>query len=228
MYERDENLQLRDVIKTQYIGACTPPAGGNNPIDPRFMTLFSCINVTFPTQSATQGIYTKIIEKHLQARDYPEEIWSEISSKMTQATIKLYDEIKLKLPRTPLKFHYIFNLRDLSRVYEGVALSTIDKFSKKEDLIRLWRNECMRVFIDRLVTEEDREFIVDEMKGLVAHFFPGTEEKVLLDPLLYADFILADPLDDESEDPRLYEDLKDYGTVRIKLEKMLEDYAYDH
>ena len=60
------------------------------------------------------------------------------------------------LPRTPLKFHYIFNLRDLSRIYEGLCRSTLDKFQTKESFIRLWRNECVHVFIDRLITEEDR------------------------------------------------------------------------
>jgi len=54
-----------------------------------------------------------------------------------------------------VKFHYIFNLRDLSRVYEGMSLLTQDKLPKKEDIVRLWRHECQRVFLDRLVTEED-------------------------------------------------------------------------
>jgi dynein heavy chain len=48
--------------------------------------------------------------------------------KITQATMNLYYQVLEKLPRTPLKFHYIFNLRDLSKVYEGLFLSTPDKF----------------------------------------------------------------------------------------------------
>ena len=161
LYQRKEELLLRDIVDTQYIGACTPPGGGNNPVDPRFMSLFSCINITFPSKTAIETIYTQIFVKHLESRDYPDEIKQEIPSRITKATIQLYDEIKIKLPRTPVKFHYIFNLRDLSRVYEGLSLSTLDKIQKKEDLVRLWRNECLRVFYDKLVTEDDRKFIND-------------------------------------------------------------------
>ncbi len=59
---------------------------------------------------------------------------------------------------------------------------------------------------------------------LVSNYFPGTEERVLTDPLLFADFMHADPVDEEAEDPRLYEELKDYHVAEDKLLKMLEDY----
>jgi len=37
---------------------------------------------------------------------------------LTDVTLRLYNFILEKLPPTPSRFHYIFNLRDLSRVYE--------------------------------------------------------------------------------------------------------------
>jgi len=48
---------------------------------------------------------------------------------------------------------------------------------------------------------------------LVGNYFPGTEEKVLSDPLLMLDFMHADPVDEEAEDPRLYESLTEYKAV---------------
>jgi dynein heavy chain len=46
--------------------------------------------------------------------------------------MSLYTTISERLPRTPVKFHYIFNLRDLSRIYEGLLLSVTDKFQSKD------------------------------------------------------------------------------------------------
>jgi len=80
---------------------------------------------------------------------------------MTTATLSLYYQCSEKLPRTPVKFHYIFNLRDLSRVYEGLMLSTTDQIKTKAGLVRLWRNECLRVFSDRLISDTDRILVGD-------------------------------------------------------------------
>lgn len=74
-------------------------------------------------------------------------------------TLKLYNQITEALPRTPVKFHYIFNLRDLSRVYQGMLRSIKDKFSTVESLIRLWRHEVNSVFVDKLITQEDRDLV---------------------------------------------------------------------
>ena len=82
-----------------------------------------------------------------------------LSGLITTATLELYNRIVRDLPPTPSKFHYIFNLRDLSRVYHGLSLSTPDRFDSLEKLIRLWRNECFRVFFDRLTNDKDRDLV---------------------------------------------------------------------
>lgn len=48
------------------------------------------------------------------------------------------------------------------------------------------------------------------------------------DPCLFGDYSQANPTDEEAEDPRLYEEIGEYSTIRTKLDKMLEDYAFDH
>ena len=87
----------------------------------------------------------------------------------------------------------------------------------------------MRVFSDRLINEIDRSLVnYSLLPTLIKEFFPGTEEFVLANPILFGDYALADPTDDEAEDPRLYEDLKNYDQVRIKMNKLLEDYGFEN
>jgi dynein heavy chain len=52
--------------------------------------------------------------------DYKADI-KELAMKITYGTIQLYKKINEKLLRTPIKFHYVFNLRDLSKIFEGMS-----------------------------------------------------------------------------------------------------------
>ena len=60
-----------------------------------------------------------------------------------------------KLKPIPSKFHYIFNLRDVGRVFQGILMIKSTKFKDQESYIRLWINEVSRVFSDRLISEDD-------------------------------------------------------------------------
>lgn len=51
-----------------------------------------------------------------------------ICDTLTSCTLQLYKSIIKDLPPTPSKFHYIFNLRDLSRVYNGLTLTNAERF----------------------------------------------------------------------------------------------------
>ena len=51
---------------------------------------------------------------------------------------------------TAVKFHYIFNLRDLSNVFQGLLFSTTECCQSPEALIRLWCHEVQRVYKDKL------------------------------------------------------------------------------
>lgn len=60
----------------------------------------------------------------------------------------------------------------MSSIYEGMYQATLDKVTCKSHLIRLWRNESIRVFADRLINETDRCLVEEELiPELVKRFF---------------------------------------------------------
>ena len=50
---------------------------------------------------------------------------------------------------TAVKFHYIFNLRDLSNVFQGFLFATNDCVSTPTEIVRLWCHETQRVYMDK-------------------------------------------------------------------------------
>ena len=84
----------------------------------------------------------------------------DLSKVITTATLDLYNRIVRDLPPTPSKFHYIFNLRDLSRIYHGLSLSVSEQFEQPSNFVRLWRNECLRVFHDKLTNSKDKTLVL--------------------------------------------------------------------
>ena len=145
MYDKkDLNWKnLRDLI---FLGAMGPPGGARNPVDPRFISLFSTFCIVFPSAESLHKIYNVMGKNHFAP--FHDSI-AQLAGKLTDATMSLYATIVQQLPPTPSKFHYIFNLRDLSRVFEGLCLATPDKMENSAAVIRLWRNESLRVFHDR-------------------------------------------------------------------------------
>ena len=78
-------------------------------------------------------------------------------------SIEIYMEICEKLKPTPNKPFYLFNLRDLSRVIQGIQLvPTLEIDSKL--IMRLCLHENFRVFSDRLSSKSD----VDWFAKLIA------------------------------------------------------------
>jgi dynein heavy chain len=50
---------------------------------------------------------------------------------LTDATLELLSTVLERLPPTPSRFHYVFNLRDLSRLYEGLLRATPQRWGRR-------------------------------------------------------------------------------------------------
>ncbi|NXC37428.1 DYH10 protein, partial [Campylorhamphus procurvoides] len=217
LYDRGKEMNCKFLRDLGFVAAMGKAGGGRNEVDPRFISLFSVFNIPFPSEQSLNLIYSSILRGHTET--FNESI-SAISDKITLCTLELYKMIINDLPPTPSKFHYIFNLRDLSRVYNGLVFTSPERFQTVTQMVRVWRNECLRVFHDRLINEADKALVQSHIKSLIEEHFTDDLEHTLRDPVLFGDFRTA--LNDA--EPRVYEDIQDYDVAKALFQEILEDY----
>ncbi|NXF04124.1 DYH10 protein, partial [Smithornis capensis] len=217
LYDRGKEMNCKFLRDLGFVAAMGKAGGGRNEVDPRFVSLFSVFNIPFPSEQSLNLIYSSILKGHTTT--FNESI-SAISDKITLCTLELYKMIIRDLPPTPSKFHYIFNLRDLSRVYNGLVLTHAERFKTVTQMVRVWRNECLRVFHDRLINEADKELVQGHIKTLIEEHFTDDLEDAMRDPILFGDFRTAL---NEAE-PRVYEDIQDYDVAKALFKEILDDY----
>ncbi|NXF29028.1 DYH10 protein, partial [Nyctibius bracteatus] len=217
MYDRGKEMNCKLLRDLGFIAAMGKAGGGRNEVDPRFISLFTVFNIPFPSEQSLNLIYASILKGHTMM--FNESI-SAISDKITVCTLELYKMIIRDLPPTPSKFHYIFNLRDLSRVYNGLTLTSPERFQTVTQMVRVWRNECLRVFHDRLINEADKALVQGHIKSLIEENFRDDLEQAMRDPILFGDFTMAL----SEEEPRIYEDIQDYDAAKALFQEILEEY----
>nr|XP_034180267.1 dynein heavy chain 10, axonemal [Osmia lignaria] len=220
-YDREKDLSFKYMNDMCYLAAMGKPGGGRNEVDPRFISMFSVYNVTFPSDETLDYIYRSILSGHLQI--FSEEVQA-IAADLVQITLNLYQIITKELLPTPSKFHYIFNMRDLSRITAGLLQSHPDYLSSVKQIVRLWRNEFTRVICDRLISKEDKDLVDGYIKEKIEERWEEEDSETVAyamrDPLLFGDFRNAI----NEDEPRFYEDLLDYEAVYNLFFEIFEDY----
>ena len=102
------------------------PGNGRNDIPNRLKRLFFCVNMTPISNRSIENIYGRIIE--VLFKKYTAEV-SNMRGYLIEATIAVWEAAARKLLPTPTKFHYAFNIRELARVFGGIArVAQLDKY----------------------------------------------------------------------------------------------------
>ncbi|KAI8621842.1 dynein heavy chain and region D6 of dynein motor-domain-containing protein [Chytriomyces sp. MP71] len=172
-YDKKDTSRL-ELIDIQLIGAMGPPGGGRNVITPRFARHFSQVVINEFDDLTMARIFHSILSWHFGRYEFSEEI-REMAQGVIQATLSTYKWVIVNLLPTPAKTHYTFNLRDFSKVIQGMLLAKPGFFQSPDQVIRLWAHEVYRVYCDRLISDDDRY-------GLFAHLLDTIKESFVCEP----------------------------------------------
>ncbi|XP_061390860.1 dynein beta chain, ciliary isoform X1 [Musca vetustissima] len=187
-YDRNK-LTLKDIHNCQYVAAMNPTAGSFT-INPRLQRHFCVLAVSFPGTESITMMYSSILSQHFANA---EQKFNPVVMKMTPnivaATLALHNKASQVFLPTAIKSHYIFNLRDISNVFQGLLFSSADCLPMPTDLIRLWQHETQRVYADKLTDEKDIDSFTKMQHDIVKKSFEEIDESVIFDkPNIYCHF----------------------------------------
>ncbi|XP_014284130.1 dynein axonemal heavy chain 7 isoform X1 [Halyomorpha halys] len=229
-YDRKDISAIK-LVDIQLMTAMDPPSGGKT-VTPRFWRHFNITVLNEFTDHTMVMIFSKIMLWHLDTRGFSKE-FDPCIDQIVGATLSVYKLSLQNLLPTPAKSHYLFNLRDFSRVIQGVLLSVPEAMEDLKAMKRLWVHEVLRVYCDRLVDDHDRawlvstlhdvckEYLFEDMNELLAHLFTPPETEItenVLRKLMYCDF--ANP----KADQRNYIEVNDFVTLTEIVEGYLNEY----
>ena len=229
-------LTLKDIHNTQYV-ACMNPTAGSFTINPRLQRHFATFSVVFPTEESLFAIYHSILSGHLD--DASNKFSANIQNMCTNfvnATIELHRYCAQVFTPTAEKFHYFFNLRDLSQVFSGTLFSTSECVKTQEDIARFWMHETQRVYKDKLSEQKDIDLFEKNSKDILKKYFEDMPESSMAkEPLIYCHFAkgMGDPKympvsDWESLSRTLTEALKGYNELNAAMDLVLFEDAMKH
>ncbi|KAL8275355.1 hypothetical protein Esti_000677 [Eimeria stiedai] len=146
-------MQMKDIRNTQVLAAMNPTAGSFT-VNPRLSRHFWVLNVPMPELASVFAIYSSILNGFFGARNFRKAVKEQLMP-LIKATMSIHSKVTQTFRKTAANFHYEFNMRHLTSVFQGVLFTSPQTMQDPEKLVLLWLHECERTFADRLVTSED-------------------------------------------------------------------------
>ena len=209
-------IVLKEVLNSQLL-ACMNPTAGSFTITPRMQRHFATFAVQVPGADIVRSIYGAIIEGHMGFGFDPEV--AALAPKLANATVELHRLVANSFLPSATKFQYLFNLRELSNVTQGLCRMLPEYYTDPLKVVRLWVHECERVFLDRLLPGDVAAFEKLRQACTKKYFEDQNQEAVEARPLLYTSFMTR-----TADDSPVYAAVDSYDKLRAALEERLAEY----
>ncbi|KAF8640937.1 hypothetical protein AX17_000584 [Amanita inopinata Kibby_2008] len=208
-YWRVTDMAWVKLERIQFVGACNPPTDpGRVPLSHRFLRHAPLVMVDYPGEVSLKqiyGTYNRAVLKVVpNLRAYAEPL--------TDAMVDFYLASQKRFT-TDVQAHYVYSPRELTRWIRGIyeAIRPLEILSV-EGLVRVWTHEALRLFQDRLVTEEERTWTDERVDAVAMEHFPTIDrEEALSRPILFSNWTSKDyvPVDREV--------LREYTKARLRV-----------
>lgn len=214
-----EDFPWKKVKKVTMVAACGPPGGGRNATTPRLLRLFHKLNIPDLSDESMHRIFRSILSGFLNP--FVDEV-KNLCDNLVRASVDLYNEVCAEFRPTPACAHYTFNLRDLSKVVQGILQVRPDVIRNMSNMCKLWLHESQRCFYDRLTNEKDRNKFEEISLELMKRYFRGHLWE--RDQLFGDDAVLFGELMNQDAEMRVYEPI----TNIERLPSTLDDYLVQY
>ncbi|XP_014203995.1 dynein heavy chain 7, axonemal [Copidosoma floridanum] len=229
-YDRKDTSVIR-FVDMQPVCAMLPPSSGKD-VTPRFKRHFFTLGISEFEDEVMITIFRKIVTWHFETHSFPAAFLGYVDY-VVHGTLDIYKgALKFLLP-TPAKSHYLFNLRDFSRVVQGILLCRPETTTNLRILKRLWVHEILRVYGDRLADEADTAWLVEYIRKVLADKMnedldklfgdfvnePGSPVTELeLRNLIYCNF------QDNLADSKMYTEVPNLDELALVVDQYLQEY----
>nr|XP_033322692.1 dynein heavy chain 5, axonemal isoform X1 [Megalopta genalis] len=230
-YSLEKPGDFSSIVDVTFLAAMCQPGGGRNDIPSRLKRQFCIFNCTLPDEPSIDRIFGVLGEGHYNMkRGFSSDVRS-LVKKLVPLTRILWNQTRTNLLPTPAKFHYVFSLRDLSRIWQGMVGTLSTVIDKENVLMLLWKHECCRVFSDRFTIQADKKWFQEELIRVTNEMLGERYVSMLDQNPAFVDFMrdAPEPTGEEGEEadvelPKVYEPVYDDQILRDRLEMFLSQF----
>lgn len=208
-YDRKKRT-FKKFVDVQMICSMRSPEGPEQTPTGRFLRFFH--QIVFPeiSDESMKRIFQAILSNHLSAVQ-------DIIDSIISASLEVYNTVCKNLLPTPARVHYTFNLRDISQVIRSITSLHSSQASDKNHVLRIWYHESIRVYHDRLINNENREWFMELLNRVLNDTFKVSHSELSsVEPVVYADFGI--------DDSKKYQQITDLEKFTKVCQNNLDDY----
>ncbi|CBZ37876.1 dynein heavy chain, putative [Leishmania donovani] len=163
----DAELEWVTVERVQIVGSISPLGSmGRHPVAPRFLAITSVLSISYPSKEALQQVYSEFIKVMLESGRLKLNMPNKGAADLARGVTTIYETVAARCT-VDVASHYVFNPRDITLWV--LNLLNYDT----PNIADVLAYEARRIFVDRLVTVEERmrlaKVIRDNVTLLVGH-----------------------------------------------------------